>query len=580
MPDIPVNEESLISPHPEPLATTNGSDDQITEIQGKIDVVECALLPVGSGSVTHSVHRLGLAETRIAVFHLSSYAWTWAYSETCTRWLNFIACCVNHQMDFITGDGNLFSQRNFKRDDHYDFRTSILIDILERFLMEINLHRSPVNAITYNVVSSTTAAEYIRAMSGENANCDSMILISLCYGKQVGVTEARAKGDAPPDDGLPRSAFDDEVLLADIEHLKHLLNYDLGLKDSDCDWHSPLMVMSNLRVFKNLRIRNPDSERRRRQDWRSLNDIYAERRNERAEERREGHDSMPPLRRDSHRDVGEHRSRSASRVPSSFLTAKRPPAPPAPPAAPDATSSSTDTDNPKPKMIIKAPLVSLRKYQEMQQKGGTRIEYRPTRIKAPPPVPPPRPERPAEPDTAPRSRTGSTPPWREHDNRGRERSRTDDRSHYGGGYNRDASAEQRPRYQAAWRNTRSSASTYNTREVPEPPPPIRPQPPRTQYSSASRWLDQREEEQASSSTGRRTPGFYQPPYYRWAQQQNTVEYAQGYYAPYQRWRQQHDGTWIDLCPQTPDESIFFDQPPEFRRRNELHLYGYTFTMGL
>ena len=173
--------------------------------------------------MTHSVHRLGLAEIRIAVFHLSSYAWTWAYAETCKRWLNFIACCINYQIDFITGDGNLFSQRNFKRDDHSDFRSSILMDILERFLIQINLHRNPVNAITYNVVSSTMASEYIRAMQGESANCDPMILISLCYGKQVGVAEARAKGDAPPDDGVPTSGFDDEVTLADVEHLKHLL---------------------------------------------------------------------------------------------------------------------------------------------------------------------------------------------------------------------------------------------------------------------------------------------------------------------------------------------------------------------
>jgi len=223
MPNVDFNEESLISPHPEPLASSNDASEQIIEIQGKSDVVECELLPVGSDSVTHSVHRLGLAEIRIAVFHLSSYAWTWAYAETCKRWLNFIACCINYQIDFITGDGNLFSQRNFKRDDRSDFRSSILMDILERFLIQINLHRNPVNAITYNVVSSTMASEYIRAMQGESANCDPMILISLCYGKQVGVTEARAKGDAPPDDGVPTSGFDDEVTLADVEHLKHLL---------------------------------------------------------------------------------------------------------------------------------------------------------------------------------------------------------------------------------------------------------------------------------------------------------------------------------------------------------------------
>ena len=81
------------------------------------------------------------------------------------KWLSFVASCVEHQCDFITGDGNLFAQRSFKSDDHSDFRTCIMIDILEHFLQQINLHRSPINRITYNVVSSTTAADYNRSLS-------------------------------------------------------------------------------------------------------------------------------------------------------------------------------------------------------------------------------------------------------------------------------------------------------------------------------------------------------------------------------------------------------------------------------
>ena len=43
-----------------------------------------------------------------------------------------------NQVDFIQGDGNLFAQRNFKKDAHSDFRSYILIDLLERFLGQIN----------------------------------------------------------------------------------------------------------------------------------------------------------------------------------------------------------------------------------------------------------------------------------------------------------------------------------------------------------------------------------------------------------------------------------------------------------
>jgi len=41
-----------------------------------------------------------------------------------------------------------------------------------------------------------------------------------------------------------------------------------------------------------------------------------------------------------------------------------------------------------------------------------------------------------------------------------------------------------------------------------------------------------------------------------------------------------DGSWLDLIPQTPDQSIFFHQSGELRRRNEMSFYGYTFSMEL
>ena len=162
MPNVTPNKKLTVKPHPAPLATTQDSEDcAICEIDGKIEVQQAELLPVASGADTHDVKRLGLAEVRIAVFHISSYAWTDAYAEACQKWLSFIACCIEHQCDFISGDGNQFAQRSFKKDEHSDFRTSIMIDILERFLQQINLHRSPINRITYNVVSSTMPSEYI-----------------------------------------------------------------------------------------------------------------------------------------------------------------------------------------------------------------------------------------------------------------------------------------------------------------------------------------------------------------------------------------------------------------------------------
>ena len=93
-------------------------------------------------------------------------------------------------------------------------------------------------------------------MEGEDADCDSMLLISLCYGKQIAVTEARAKEDSASADGFSLDQlFSDEVMLNDVEQLKHLLPYDLGLAEKDSAWHSPLLTFAQLKSLKNMRVR-------------------------------------------------------------------------------------------------------------------------------------------------------------------------------------------------------------------------------------------------------------------------------------------------------------------------------------
>jgi hypothetical protein len=92
---------------------------------------------------------------------------------------------------------------------------------------------------------------------------------------------------------------------------------------------------------------------------------------------------------------------------------------------------------------------------------------------------------------------------------------------------------------------------------------------------------------SSSSSGYRDYGYSynQPSYYRSNPFTSNVEYVPGYTVPRQRWIQKiqkYDGSWLDLIPQTPDQSIFnfFHQSGELRRRNEMNFYGYTFSMGL
>ena len=129
-----------------------------------------------------------------------------------------------------------------------------------------------MNLITYNVVSSTEAGEYIRAQEGHvNAHCDSMITISLCYGKQTMVSEDRGNQNSATADGVAGAVYDN------VEQPKHLFClrvYDLGPRDSDQDWHSPLLTIATLRCMKNMRIRSQQAEQRRRETWAHKNQVY------------------------------------------------------------------------------------------------------------------------------------------------------------------------------------------------------------------------------------------------------------------------------------------------------------------
>ena len=170
-----------ITLHPAPLSSTRDDQDRrISEIQGKESAETCELLKPISGADNHGVRTLVLSEVRVAVFncfHISFFAWNNAYARTCERRDKFIASCISRQVDFIQGGGNLFAQRDFKKDAHSDFRSCILIDLLERFLgrINLNLNRSALNRITYNVVSSTQASEYIKAQNNTGADCDCML---------------------------------------------------------------------------------------------------------------------------------------------------------------------------------------------------------------------------------------------------------------------------------------------------------------------------------------------------------------------------------------------------------------------
>ena len=128
-----------------------------------------------------------------------------------------------------------------------------------------------------------------------------MLLISLFYGKETVISEEKGKEESASADGVAGPAVGDEIVLTDVEQLKYLLTYDLGLKETDAAWHSPLMlkfVRSKICAFA-PKIPNIGEGPK----FEDLNVGYRERREERKAERRERHDTAPPLWGDSFRNL-------------------------------------------------------------------------------------------------------------------------------------------------------------------------------------------------------------------------------------------------------------------------------------
>lgn len=135
-------------------------------------------------------------------------------------------------------------------------------------------------------------------MEGDpEADCDSMLLISLCYGKQTVVSEDRGRHESASADGIAGADFDGEIILTDVEQANHLMTYDLGLAETDAAWHSPLMTFATMRAMTNMRVRSQQAENRK---WQDKNEQYRQNGEDQREERRERRDSVPPLRSTRH----------------------------------------------------------------------------------------------------------------------------------------------------------------------------------------------------------------------------------------------------------------------------------------
>ena len=208
-----------------------------------------------SGFTDQYVTRLGLAEIRVLTLHINSDAFRHAINKI-RQYLRLIfAKALLAQVDFITGDFNLFCNRQFLSDLGGSVYGGLVMEVLDDAVRSVNtIFEHPV---TYNVSSSTPASEVFDFMQhgNTNADIDCMLCISLFYNKQK-CSERLPKL-------IERRELAHDYLHNISERPRQLSNYDLCLGQTDCDWHIPLIVRVHAHYLRNKRTRSGASQQNR-----------------------------------------------------------------------------------------------------------------------------------------------------------------------------------------------------------------------------------------------------------------------------------------------------------------------------
>ena len=231
-------------------------EDQLDDAEESYDELARESSYATSGFSDQYVQRLGLSEIRILNLHINSYAFHHAINKI-RQYLRLIfAKALLAQVDFITGDFNLFCNRQFSTDLGGSIYGGLVIEVLEDAVKEMNRHL--LHRITYNVSSSTPAKEVFEFMEhgNVNANLDCMLCISLFYNKQLSEKER-------PPTLVPDRELAHDYLHNILERPRQLSNYDLCLRQTDCDWHRPLIVRVHAFHLRNLRTRSSASQQNR-----------------------------------------------------------------------------------------------------------------------------------------------------------------------------------------------------------------------------------------------------------------------------------------------------------------------------
>ena len=241
-------------------------EDQLDPIERYEDITTASYFEVG-GLPESFVERLGMSDVRVLTIHINSDAFRHSILRVRTTLRAIFAKALMSYTDFITGDFNLFANRQFKTDRGGTYIGGVVVEVLEDVVAAMNEHLDWQNKITFNISSSTPPQDVFDtiAQGSQTANLDCMLCISVFYNRQKYETER------------PARISDDLHLAPDYLHSvserpRQLLGYDVCLRPSDNDWHIPLIVRTSAYSTRNKRTRGQAAQDLRHQRYREYQD--------------------------------------------------------------------------------------------------------------------------------------------------------------------------------------------------------------------------------------------------------------------------------------------------------------------
>ena len=232
------------------ITTVVTQEDDLDDIETYREIADSHDPPV-RGYPESYVQRMGLAECRVLCMHINSYAYHYSRQRVREELRAIFSKALWCMVDFICGDFNQFANRQFSRETGGSIFGGIVLEVLEDAIRATNQQLWRENWITFNISSSSAPQDVFDSVFANNHNdMDCMLCISLFYNKQ------KFQVERPP---VLTNEFtmSHDYIHSVSERPRQLTVYDLCLKATDADWHSPLLVRVNSHALKNKRTRGP-----------------------------------------------------------------------------------------------------------------------------------------------------------------------------------------------------------------------------------------------------------------------------------------------------------------------------------